>query len=450
MRFSTCWYRAALAAAVAACTEGHTPTTQPAQRTAFDRVSASQEAADPGFAFLPPLAPEPATSSALDGSLSPEVQVCVWSGPACLYPLVTDLPAVAVAGDHYAVNWQTAASGLLAGRSYRIRVLVGADELGHLDVVAGASAADLKDVDPAEAFALVIGRTVPIKFRIPQGAVSCDTIQMIAVNDFALPLKAGMVPTAPGGSTGLTFFQGTQVMYAGGVLFGTSVADLLVGYDVDYGRSSFAHGPICADRHGAFFHTAATVAPDTAGAGPAGLKVTQESFAYASAPDGGYVLLKYTFTNTGTTPIASFYSGWMADWDLYFDSGSKYPMATDRIRYDAALGLGEATEWDTLAYPAMVGIVPVGPSGTFAFHGFCNGCHKALTTTDYFAFLSGGINLRVPGGPSDVREMMGLAPLTISAGHSTVAYFALVGGADRQAFEANVAAAEVKAAALGY
>src|SRR5437899_5929058 len=93
----------------------------------------------------------------------------------------------------------------------------------------------------------------------------------------------------------------------------------------------------------------------------------------------------------------------------------------------------------------------MGRSGPFSFVGWRNGPGpNPATLAGYFSFLAGGVNLSVPVEPRDIREMMGLAPITLAPGQSTVAYFAIVGGADRAAFEFNVAAARAKAAALGF
>lgn len=441
---------AAPTAALAACSEQRPLTAPTLAPPRFEVSNGAHGSGNAHFFFLPPLVAEPSPTGALDTTLAPEVQICVWTGPVCARPLTADFSHVAVEGNHYAVRWQTGGSQLVAGQTYRIRVLVGFVELGHIDAVAAANAGDLRNVDAPQDFPLVIGRTVPIKFLITPGAVQCDTIQTIAVNDWRLALKAGTVPNLDAGY-GQTFFQGTQVMFGGGPLFGTDSADVLVGYNTATGGSSFTHGPICADQTAPFLHTVAMLVPAAAGRGPAGLQVTQESFAYPSAPDNGYVLLKYTFTNGGTAPIAGFYSGWLADWDILYDGSA----ATDRVRYDPGLALGEATEWDTLAYPAIFAIVPAGPSGPFSFDGYRNGADPGAPTDftaagPYFSLLAGGINFAVPASQNDIREMMGLTPLTISAGQSTVAYFALVGGADRTAFETNVAAARAKAATLGY
>ena len=274
----------------------------------------------------------------------------------------------------------------------------------------------------------------------------CETIETIAVNDWVLPLVAARVPGANSPvAHGQALFQGTPIIYGGGLVFGTSSADLVLGYDPRFGSSSIVQGPICVDRTGPYHHTVAAVEPAAPWTGSAGLRVTQESFAYRRAPDEGYVLLKYTFSNEGATPITDFYSGWVGDWDLLFDGNPN----TDRVWYDGALELGEVTENDVSAYPAVFGIVPAGPSGGFSFRGWPNGSDPT-SAGDYFGLLAGGVHLDVPTWPSDVRELMGLAPVTIPAGGSTVAYYALVGGATRAAFEANVAAARAKAADLGY
>lgn len=446
-----------LSAALAACAEQRALTAPPAALAQFEISNGAHGSGNAHFLFLPPLAVEPSATGALDDTLAPEVEICVWTGPACLYPLTADFRNVAVEGNHYGVTWQTGESKLVAGQTYRIRVLLGAVELGHVDAVAAANASALKGVDASQNFPLVIGRTVPIKFLITPGAVSCDTIQTAAVNDWSLVLQAGRVPGL-NAILSRGFFQGTGVLFAGGVLYGTSSADVMVGYNTATARSSFTPGPICVDRTTPFVHMAAALVSAGVDMGPSGLRVTQESYAYPGAPDDGYVLLKYTFTNTTSAPIVNFYSGWLADWDIYYHS-----VDSNRVRYDAELGLGEATEWDTLAYPAIMAIVPMGPSGAFSFVGWKNanfidqtgvdphtGSGRTLsdyTTGSYFPLLAGGINLAVPQQPRDIREMMGLAPLTIPAGQSTVAYFALVGGANRTQFEANVAAARAMAGA---
>ncbi|HKV71627.1 MAG TPA: hypothetical protein VJN62_10285 [Gemmatimonadales bacterium] len=275
---------------------------------------------------------------------------------------------------------------------------------------------------------------------------SCDTIANIAVNDWVLPLRPGLAPLAPGIADGQVLFQGTQVMFGGGLLYGTSPADGVVGYNTATGLSELGQGSICTDQTTPFVHTVATVSPNFGVAGPAGLTVTQESFAWPNAPDNGYVLLKYTFSNTGHQILSHLYSGWVADWDVIFDGDP----STDAVRYNARLGIGEVSESDTLTFPAILGVVPVGPSGIGSFAGYANVGVQPTIDADFFGLLTGGINLSTPVDPNDVREEMGLGAVTLLPNHSTVAYFAIVGGANRAEWEANVAAARAKAAQLGF
>ena len=72
--------------------------------------------------------------------------------------------------EHYAVNWHTKNYDLYTDVTYRIRILIDADELGFADVVVVNSGKDIKTADVDENKALKNGRTIPIKFRIEEAA----------------------------------------------------------------------------------------------------------------------------------------------------------------------------------------------------------------------------------------------------------------------------------------
>lgn len=137
-----------------------------------------------GFYFLPPLVTNPAAMGAIDETLLPHlaVQVCEWSGSACASPLVANFTAergpssetvrIGSDGASYIVNWHTGDANLDPTKSYRIRVLVAGTEMGHVDVDVVSGGQALKKVDPDQFVGLVDGRTLPIKFRIEDGAVT--------------------------------------------------------------------------------------------------------------------------------------------------------------------------------------------------------------------------------------------------------------------------------------
>ena len=153
-------------------------------------VSDGAHDGNPDFFFLSPLFRNPSGDpnfepAAFNGSLRPAVEICE------LGPLGTDNTRECVLGppikrfapgtvnvstvdQHYQVNWNTDESPLVDTSYYRIRVLVGPTELGFADLDPVSSGKDLKNVQTGEYIGLVDGRTLPIKFRIENGAL-CAT-----------------------------------------------------------------------------------------------------------------------------------------------------------------------------------------------------------------------------------------------------------------------------------
>jgi alpha-tubulin suppressor-like RCC1 family protein len=128
--------------------------------------------------------PDPPPTGEFDGTLAPDVWICIWDGSECradvaMYNTETG-PAsetirVVHEDEHYMVNWHTddilENFGLEEGETYRIRVLVGLQVLGYADVEVVSSGGALKNVDTEELIPLKDGRTLPIKFRIEEGAL---------------------------------------------------------------------------------------------------------------------------------------------------------------------------------------------------------------------------------------------------------------------------------------
>ncbi len=118
------------------------------------------------FFFLPPLVRQAEFSGTFDGSLSPVVRITENGAP-----LVDLTPTVHLLDELYQVNWHTDDFALDSSKSYRIVVLLDGTELGFADVVVGATGKELRPVNTDEFIALKDGRTLPIKFRIEDGAL---------------------------------------------------------------------------------------------------------------------------------------------------------------------------------------------------------------------------------------------------------------------------------------
>src|SRR6266550_4355952 len=139
---------------------------------------------NPHFYFLPPIVASPNATGSFDATQAPSVTVCQLASSGCpviaQFSMTTGTGSAVVrvdaASQSYVVNWQTeqCVTGpctLPSGNVYRIRVLVAGTELGRADIQVVASQQEAKNVNTGEFFPLVDGRTLPVKFRIEQGAV---------------------------------------------------------------------------------------------------------------------------------------------------------------------------------------------------------------------------------------------------------------------------------------
>jgi len=140
-----------------------------------------------GFVFRPPLAPDSSSTRPFDPNLAPFLKVDVvlldGSGKPTGAPVATftDTPIdgsadetirVNPADEQYIVNFHTDLYDLAEGSTYRIFVRRECDsaEYGYADLQVFASMKEAKSLTDETIFPLLDGRTVPIKFRIGEGA----------------------------------------------------------------------------------------------------------------------------------------------------------------------------------------------------------------------------------------------------------------------------------------
>jgi probable HAF family extracellular repeat protein len=144
-------------------------------------ISDATSGGNPHFYFLPPMLPSAAYEGTFDPTVAPTVSICAWNGSACSGDPVATFTTTSGAGsevvrvdsveEQYVVNWHTKRFALADGGTYRIRVLAGAHVLGHADVRLYRSRKDVKNLDTGAYVPLGEGGTLPIKFRIEEGAV---------------------------------------------------------------------------------------------------------------------------------------------------------------------------------------------------------------------------------------------------------------------------------------
>lgn len=195
---------------------------------------------NPHFFFLPPLVPAPSYSGTFEGTLNPDVDICPWDGNTCganvaAFDMNTgpgsETVRVVPEDELYIVNWHTGEFDLTLGQAYRIWVSVEGVELGYADVVLGEGGREARNLTTNETFGLQDGRTLPIKFRIEDGALEPPPTY---IWPFVCPTDAG-----PGMPVVITDSVG-RMAFADRVIFappgegpdqGTSVTEITVSAD---------------------------------------------------------------------------------------------------------------------------------------------------------------------------------------------------------------------------
>ena len=154
------------------------------------------------------------------GSMDPVVEICGWDGETCEAPVLATFTMTTGPGsetirvvpedEHYIVNWHIGDFPVVEGGTYRIRVTVAGAELGFADVTLYANMGQAKKASTGESINLVDGRTLPIKFRIEEGAVF-----VVGADGATISVPGGAVtldspPGALTADTGITVTPATE------------------------------------------------------------------------------------------------------------------------------------------------------------------------------------------------------------------------------------------------
>lgn len=173
--------------------------------TAPDVLSArpAQDIADarntgqPGFYFLAPIAPAlPVYPGVFDGTRSPIVEVCRWSGVACIgAPIATfSRSANTISVDNtaqlYRADWTT--TGLAPGVVHRIRVIEGTTELGHADAQVPGAGQTPASLSAQGIVPLGNSSRLAIRFRLEPAPVT-NGAPVVAIS---APLDGALIPAA--------------------------------------------------------------------------------------------------------------------------------------------------------------------------------------------------------------------------------------------------------------
>lgn len=168
-----------LAITATACADSRGMPLESSPTSRHDIVDASVSAGAPGFYFLPPMVRPVSHDGTFDPGVAPIVDVCRPLGGACALPVLEQFSTtsggpgsvrVDEQAEQYSANWHTSRNA--EPGTYRIRIRVGGTQLGYADVQLVRNGNESKAVDATRYVAVVAGSTLPVKFRIEQGAVA--------------------------------------------------------------------------------------------------------------------------------------------------------------------------------------------------------------------------------------------------------------------------------------
>jgi hypothetical protein len=139
------------------------------------------------FYLLPPMVKNPSPDGIFNPMLQPRVAVCPVgalveppTAPGCPQPVADFTMQTGIfipeGAQHYQVDWKPSASNVSVNQTYRILFYISDQPtallLGYADVQFGNSLTEVKNLQTAETIALVDNQTLPVRFRIEEGA-SC-------------------------------------------------------------------------------------------------------------------------------------------------------------------------------------------------------------------------------------------------------------------------------------
>jgi hypothetical protein len=223
----------------------------------------------------------------------------------------------------------------------------------------------------------------------------------------------------------------------------TRLSDAARGNDPSVAEDDFVTlpggTPILTTVHPLYDQVARAHFDDREATNPLGLRIDQESWQITHSPDDGFLVLQYTLHNESGAALENLHVGWFFDWDL---DGSTY--TTNRTGFDAARGLGYV--WDEGGTTPWVGILTLTAPGTLSYRGIWNdeshpdnpswGVYDGFTKAEKWSCLSGGV-VTPEAGPADISQCIATGPFHVAPGDSLVVAFALVGGSDLAALQAQ-------------
>ena len=250
-----------------------------------------------------------------------------------------------------------------------------------------------------------------------------------------------------------TFYKGDVALFTGGLAYGTDASTVHI-VNTGFGIFDIAQTGLpvrVSSSPLADYYTSTVMAEQPALSNELGIVTVRETFSFANAPDDDYLIVKYSLTNTTSSPIGNLHVGYMADPDLHdyaINVPNEYQLniaSFDAATQSARVRLNHAASTTQHAIISLSHAV-----GGYAAWGNNGGAFPDRDPADaagWFSLISSGA-FSATYGPLDIRQYVGTVPTTLAPGETKVYAFALVGGDNATDLTANINAARSKAGAL--
>lgn len=305
---------------------------------------------------------------------------------------------------------------------------------------------------------LAVNEKINIRFSFSDGTysdyqyaeitVNADYIN-IAVNEISTTLNSrgcfgySVFPQ----TDGLGFdYKGNNLLFAGGLMIGnssTAVSDNVYGSNINVADNDFLSlipTKKCLPSVVSDFDVAGEF-NDNGATNKLNVSVKQNAYAWSSAGNRKFIILKYQIKNNNLISLNNVFAGLFADWDIL-------NYANNKASVDAAHNLAYA--FSTGSGGLYAGIQLLSPGNLSAYmddnDGSAGGIliYDGFTSAEKYKMLSVNRSASgVSGLGSDISMTLGSGPYAIASGDSIVLAFALIAGDSLQDIQKSAQDAQI-------
>jgi subtilisin family serine protease len=266
-------------------------------------------------------------------------------------------------------------------------------------------------------------------------------------------LAVSVMSTGNIGYNGLDYSQGNGVVYKdsapllaeGGLLIGyspTLVSDNIRNEKgtTDHDFYSVANLKRSQNSPLADFYATGIMEDSLTAAKTKSLRIQQNVYAWAEAPNRDFVVLEYLLTNRTTDTIAAAHAGMFADWDIISSAQNVAEWDNDLrlgiTRHTTDTSIWAGIQLLTRATPSFYALDNSGGEGNINLA-------DGFSTQEKFQALSGGVQRERAGfeDGKDVYFIISSALKKLAPTHTDTVAFAIVAGATRAELKRNASAA---------